>query len=146
MPELPCRNTTTYSGPSGKEREGIRQFQASVEVIQHRVSQLSPDQTREEIQTLQQAINRAHAELETIDHRVDEIALAQLYKIEVDEVPMRAQPTLVLSLFLAGSKPNTLIPQFANAAQSLNSYTGNLNAAMLERSRAGNAISCSYCW
>lgn len=73
------------------DREGIRQFQASIEAIQHRVSQLSPEQTREEIQTLRQAIDRAHAELEAIDRRVDEIALAQLSEVEVDGAPMRAQ-------------------------------------------------------
>ena len=73
------------------DREGVRQFQASIESIQHQVSQLNPEQTRREIGTLQSAIDRAHAELSSIDKRVDEIAIAQLSEVEVDGVPMRAQ-------------------------------------------------------
>lgn len=73
------------------DREGVRQFQASIESIQHQVSQLNPEQTRRGIGTLQSAIDRAHAELSSIDKRVDEIAIAQLSEVEVDGVPMRAQ-------------------------------------------------------
>ena len=73
------------------DREGVRQFQASIDAIQHRVSQLNPEQTRHEIKLLNAAINRAHAELASIDQRVDKIALSQLSEIEVDGVPMRAQ-------------------------------------------------------
>jgi len=73
------------------DREGVRQFQASIEAIQHQVSQLNPEQTRRDIGTLQSAIDRAHAELASIDKRVDEIAIAQLSEIEVDGAPMRAQ-------------------------------------------------------
>jgi very-short-patch-repair endonuclease len=73
------------------DREGIRQFQASIEAIQHRVSQLSSEQTGEQIEVLRQAINRAHVELETIDRRIDQIATSQLGEIEVDGIGLRAQ-------------------------------------------------------
>jgi very-short-patch-repair endonuclease len=73
------------------DREGIRQFQASIEAIQHQVSQLNPALVGQEIETLKQAIDRAHAELANIDRRIDEIAMAQLGEVEIDEVPMRAQ-------------------------------------------------------
>lgn len=73
------------------DREGVRQFQASIDAIQHRVSQLNPEQTRHEIEILTAAINRAHAELGSIDQRVDEIAVSQLSEVEVDGAPMRAQ-------------------------------------------------------
>jgi len=73
------------------DREGVRQFQASIETIQHQVSQLNPEQTRHDIATLENAIDRAHHELSSIDARIDEIAIAQLSEIEVDGVPMRAQ-------------------------------------------------------
>jgi len=73
------------------DREGIRQFQASIEAIQHRVSQLDPHQTRVEIDTIKTAIDRAHSEIASIDRRVDEIAMTQLAEIEVDGKPMRAQ-------------------------------------------------------
>lgn len=73
------------------DREGIRQFQGSIEAIQHQVSQINPEDMRGQIAILQQAIDRAHSELTAIDRRVDEIAIDQLSEIEVDGVPMRAQ-------------------------------------------------------
>ncbi len=83
------------------DREGMRQFQNSIAAIQHQVSQLSPEQTTQEIETLHQAIERAHAELESIDRRIDEIALSQLSEIEVDGPPMRAQK--LAELVVAGN-------------------------------------------
>lgn len=73
------------------DREGVRQFQASIEAIQHRVSQLNPQLVKQEIVTLHQAIDRAHAELSAIDQRVDEIAMSQLSEMDVDGAPLRAQ-------------------------------------------------------
>lgn len=73
------------------DRESVRQFQAAIETIQARVSQLNPELTRQEIEHCRGQIDRAHAELGKIDARVDAIALAQLSEIEVDGQPMRAQ-------------------------------------------------------
>lgn len=73
------------------DRDGIRQFQGSIEAIQHKVSQINPELTRQEIERLRGSIDRAHAELITIDRRIDEIAEQQLSAIEVDGVEMRAQ-------------------------------------------------------
>jgi very-short-patch-repair endonuclease len=73
------------------DREGVRQFQAAIEAIQHQVSQLNPEITKREIATTTSAIDRAHGELIALDRRVDEIAAAQLADIIVDGVPMRAQ-------------------------------------------------------
>ena len=73
------------------DREGIRQFQAAIETIQHQVSQLNPEQTRQTIAVRESAIDRAHHELAAIDTRIDEIAIAQLSAVEVDGAPMRAQ-------------------------------------------------------
>ena len=73
------------------DREGMRQFQASIEAIQHQVSQLDPHQTQQAIDDRLYEIDRVHGELAQIDSRVDEIALSQLSEIEVDGVPMRAQ-------------------------------------------------------
>jgi len=73
------------------DREGVRQFQGSIEAIQHQVSQINPEEMRGQISILQQAIDRAHSELSTIDRRVDEIAIDQLSEIELDGAPKRAQ-------------------------------------------------------
>lgn len=83
------------------DREGVRQFQVSIEAIQHHLSQLNPEQTRRNIGTLQGAIARAHTELVSIDRRIDQIAVAQLSEIEVDGVPMRAQK--LAELVVSGS-------------------------------------------
>ena len=73
------------------DRDGIRQFQGSIEAIQHKVSQINPVLTRQEIEHLRGSIDRAHLELITIDRRIDEIAQQQLSAIEVDGLEMRAQ-------------------------------------------------------
>lgn len=73
------------------DREGVRQFQASIDAIQQKVSQLNPEQAREEVKILQQTIDRIHADLMHIDKRVDEIAATQLSEIVVDGELMRAQ-------------------------------------------------------
>jgi len=73
------------------DRKGIEQFQGSIKAIQHRVSQINHELTRQEIARLQSSIDRAHSELIIIDRKVDEIAIQQLSPIEVDGAPMRAQ-------------------------------------------------------
>jgi very-short-patch-repair endonuclease len=73
------------------DRDGIRQFQGSIDAIQHQVSQLIPETLAAEITYLQNAIDRAHIELNRIDNRVDAIALEQLSEISVDGIPYRAK-------------------------------------------------------
>jgi very-short-patch-repair endonuclease len=73
------------------DREGVRQFQASIEAIQHRVSQLDPFQVKLEIEERLSSIDQVHAQLVQIDTKIDEIAIAQLSDVEVDGTPMRAQ-------------------------------------------------------
>jgi very-short-patch-repair endonuclease len=73
------------------DRKGIEQFQGSIKAIQHRVSQINPELTRQEIARVQSSIDRAHSELIVIDRKIDEIALQQLSTVEVDGAEMRAQ-------------------------------------------------------
>ena len=84
------------------DREGMRQFQSSIEAIIHNVSQLNPEVVREQIRTCHSAIDRAHAELSIIDRRVDEIAHQQLSNVEVDGIEMRAQK--MAELVLSGAE------------------------------------------
>lgn len=83
------------------DREGLRQFQASIEAIQHQVSQLNPELTRSEIATLKSSIDRAHAELASIDKRVDEIAMAHLSDVEIEGALLR--PQKLAELVVSGS-------------------------------------------
>ncbi|MBP6902101.1 MAG: AAA family ATPase [Burkholderiaceae bacterium] len=73
------------------DKEGMRQFQASIEAIIHNLSQLNTRVTEDEIERCKQQIDAAHAEVAKIDKRVDEIAALQLSSIEIDGVQMRAQ-------------------------------------------------------
>ena len=84
------------------DREGIRQFKTSIEAIQHEVSQLNPEQIRQDIATLQGAIGRVHSDLIRIDQRVDEIAKAQLSNVLLDGVERRAQE--LAELVVSGEK------------------------------------------
>lgn len=80
------------------DRDGTRQFQASIEAIQHSVSQLNRSETLRQIENLKTAIDRTHHELTTIGRRMDAIAAAQLGAIEVDGEQMRAQKAAELLL------------------------------------------------
>lgn len=73
------------------DKEGMRQFQASIEAIIHNLSQLNTRATEDEIERCKQQIDAAHAEVASIDKRVDQIAVQQLSSIEIDGVQMRAQ-------------------------------------------------------
>lgn len=66
------------------DREGIRQFQGSIEAIQHNVSQINPASEQEHIQRLHKSIDRTHTDLIRLDRRVDEIARDQLTEIQID--------------------------------------------------------------
>jgi very-short-patch-repair endonuclease len=83
------------------DREGMRQFQNSIESIIHVVSQLNPEVAQAEIDLALSSIEQAHTELAVIDRRVDEIALSQLSDINVDGVQMRAQK--MAELVIAGN-------------------------------------------
>lgn len=73
------------------DKEGMRQFQASIEAIIHNLSQLNTRVTEDEIERCKQQIDAAHSEVAKIDKRVDEVAQQQLSSIEIDGVQMRAQ-------------------------------------------------------
>ncbi|RQT40585.1 AAA domain-containing protein [Burkholderia contaminans] len=73
------------------DRQGMQQFQASIEAIIHQVSQMNPDVVASQIQADLSAIDRAHTTMQRIDRRIDEIAMTQLSDVEVDGVVMRAQ-------------------------------------------------------
>jgi RecA/RadA recombinase len=55
------------------DREGMRQFQSSIEAIIHNVSHLNPEVVREQIAAAHSGIERAHEELAQIDRRVSTI-------------------------------------------------------------------------
>ncbi|MDF4003546.1 AAA domain-containing protein [Luteibacter sp. PPL552] len=80
------------------DRDGTRQFQASIEAIQHSVSQLNPRETQRQIETLKAGIDRTHHELSGIERRLDAIAADQLGDIEVDGEKIRAQKAAELLL------------------------------------------------
>ena len=80
------------------DRESLRQFENAINAIQARVSQLDPELTRQEIERCTSRIDRAHAELASIDRRIDEIAESQLSEVPVDGHPMRAQQLAELAV------------------------------------------------
>lgn len=100
------------------DKEGMRQFQSSIEAIIHNLSQLNTGATKDEIERCKHLIDAAHAEIASIDKRVDQIAEQQLAGIEVDGVQMRAQK--MAELVVSGQKKHgwfddelTLLPEHA---------------------------------
>jgi very-short-patch-repair endonuclease len=84
------------------DREGLKQFEASIRAIQQGVTQLDEQATREGIARTLAAIDRAHAELHAIDRRIDGIAAAQLSEVDIDGAPMRAAK--MAELVVAGAE------------------------------------------
>jgi hypothetical protein len=78
------------------DRQGMQQFQASIEAIIHQVSQMNPDVVASQITANLSDIDRAHEAMYRIDRRIDEIAMTQLADIEVDGIAMRAQKMAAL--------------------------------------------------
>lgn len=72
------------------DRSGTRQFQTSIETIQHRVSQLNPQSVRSTLVQLHSTIDSLHQEIESIDARVAEIAQAHLNDVVVDGARLKA--------------------------------------------------------
>lgn len=84
------------------DRQGMQQFQASIEAIIHHVSQMNPDVVASQIKASLSDIDRAHEAMQRIDRRIDEIAMTQLSDIAVDGVTMRAQK--MAELVIEGEK------------------------------------------
>ncbi len=110
------------------DKEGMRQFQASIEAIIHNLSQLNTRVTEDEIERCKQQIDAAHAEVAKIDKRVDEIASQQLSSIEIDGVQMRAQK--MAELVVSGLQMHgwfddelTLSPEHAPPLSALEAQT-----------------------
>lgn len=110
------------------DKEGMRQFQASIEAIIHNLSQLNTRVTEDEIERCKQQIDAAHAEVAGIDKRVDEIAIQQLSSIEIDGVQMRAQK--MAELVVSGHQTHgwfddelTLAPECAPPLSALEAQT-----------------------
>ena len=78
------------------DKEGMRQFQASIEAIIHTLTHLNSGLEADKIAACRTALDRAHAEMAQIDARIDAIAHTQLAEIDVDGVPMRAQKMAAL--------------------------------------------------
>lgn len=80
------------------DKEGMRQFQTSIETIIHNLSQHNAAAVAAEIQDARRRLDAAHNELASLDARVDEIASSQLASVEIDGVAMRAQDMAELAV------------------------------------------------
>lgn len=110
------------------DKEGMRQFQASIEAIIHNLSHLNSRVTENEIEHCKQKIDAAHAEVSIGDERIDEIATQQLSNIEIDGVKMRAQR--MAELVVSGHQAHgwfdddvTLVPEHAPPLSGLEAQT-----------------------
>ena len=110
------------------DKEGMRQFQASIEAIIHNLSHLNSRVTEDEIERCKQQIDAAHAAVARVDKRVDEIAAQQLSSIEIDGVQMRAQK--MAELVVSGQQMHgwfdddiTLTPEHAPPLSTLEAQT-----------------------
>jgi len=72
------------------DREGLQQFQDSVDEIAARLQRIKPRELRQQIADLDRRIELIHAELAGVDRKVDDLGRAGLASIELDG--MRVPP------------------------------------------------------
>jgi very-short-patch-repair endonuclease len=124
------------------DREGMRQFQISIEAIIHHVSQLNVDVAQDQINNDQSAIERAHAELSSIDRRVNAIALSQLSHLELDGVELNALK--MAELVLAGSERHSWFDDTLSLAAAHAPPLDGQEAAALRESRRRLGLDLVY--
>lgn len=66
------------------DREGLQQFQDSVDEIASRLQRTKPREVRQQIADLDNCIELIHAELAGLDRKVDELGRAGLAAVEID--------------------------------------------------------------
>ncbi len=72
------------------DREGVRQFQASIQEIQHQISQLNVETSKSQIADAKSRIDRAHHELFEIDRKIDKIAAQQFEEVQINGEKLNA--------------------------------------------------------
>ncbi|HEV2568349.1 AAA domain-containing protein [Sphingomonas sp.] len=79
------------------DREGLQQFQESVNEIAARLQRIKPREAQRQIAELQSRIDRIHAELAALDRKVDQLGREGLSSVELDGrrvAPVEAARTL----------------------------------------------------
>jgi very-short-patch-repair endonuclease len=124
------------------DREGVRQFQGSIEAIQHQVSQLNVQATEQAIGALHTAIDRIHRELSQLDERMAVIAMAQLGEINLDGENLRAQKAA--ELLMQGAAEHGWFDDEITTAEEHQPPLSEDEAANLRQSRRQVGTDLSY--
>jgi very-short-patch-repair endonuclease len=93
------------------DRDGLKQFQQSVDIIAERLQRTRPDEVRRQIASLDVRIDGLHRGLAQIDRQVDEIGRGSMTAVDVDGVrhePAAAARTLVEAGALASWLPDRI--------------------------------------
>lgn len=125
------------------DKEGMRQFQASIEAIIHTLTHLNTSLEEEAIDTCRAALDRAHGEMAQIDTRIDDIARAQLCDVDVDGVPMRAQK--MAELVIGGHEEFGWFDDALSLAPEHAPPFGDTEAMQLRAARRQLGADLAYC-
>lgn len=93
------------------DRDGLQQFQDSVDEIAGRLQRIKPREMQRQIADLQVRIDQIHAELASVDRQVDQLGRAGLTAIELDGKriePVEAARALVAQPELAEWLPDSI--------------------------------------
>jgi very-short-patch-repair endonuclease len=125
------------------DRDGLKQFQESVDIIAEKLARLRRHELQSEIADLDQQIDKLHRQLARIDTEVDQIGRAAIAPIELDGdiyEPVRAAQLVAASPDLTGWLPDDLHtssncdPQFSDAdIATLRSARRSVGADLLYR-------------
>ncbi|MFD1611815.1 AAA domain-containing protein [Sphingomonas tabacisoli] len=93
------------------DREGLQQFQDSVDEIASRLQRIKPREARAQIADLNRRIEHIHAELAGLDQQVDQLGRAGLTPVELDgkrTEPVQAAREVVARIALADWLPDRI--------------------------------------
>jgi very-short-patch-repair endonuclease len=97
--KLPERISPLCVSLLSNDREGMKQFEHSIQTISSNVSAMNPNRTKAEIAALQEKLNQLHAKISYVDHAVGDFAHRHMrhYKFQGQDVSPEEIAKLVLA-------------------------------------------------
>lgn len=124
------------------DRDGLKQFQESVDEIASRLQRIKPRETRVQIEELDRRIDAIHAELAGLDHQVDQLGRAALTPVELDG--RRVQPVEAARALAAAGELADWLPDPIDVIRSHDPAFGDDDIAALREARKQVGANLAY--
>lgn len=124
------------------DRDGLKQFQESVDIIAEKLQRLRRHELQSEIADLDQQIDRLHRQLARIDTEVDQIGRAANAPIELDGEAY--EPVRAAQIVAASSDLTAWLPDDLNTSLTCNPQFSDADIATLRSARRSVGVDLLY--